>query len=507
MIRHHLAAIPLALALASASHAEIAAPPSLDAKPQADQTTAAPDPALEEIPLEPLPGSPGDPMVPTPIEFESIAVDLDEEPALAPSLLSAASSDVNSLKSEMDQALAAGDAVLAEGIFNEILALPTPSRQKRDAMLTMARHFDETAPNPAKAAVIYEQLAQAFPDDPESPSHLLRLGRIYRDQGAFTNALNKFYSVLYSSLQHKSGADYTNTSLRAKMEIAHTHFESGDYEKAAELFSRLKLIDMTPEEAAEVAFRSSYLDFLAGDYPKSLSGARNFLATYPTSPLAPEAQYLQIQSLKALDRTDDAMVETLELLRAGREYGRKKPAVWAYWQRKTGNEIANELYESGDALGALSVYQKLAELNDAPTWRGPTVYQIGLCFERLRHFNRAREAYRYIIDKIPASSSAEADPLIGVNLSTLRDMAQWRLENLAWTEQIEKDLFPLLDKPEPLPGIQPDFLKPATPSSAQAKPASTPIQTASAAAPSAPISRGGEAANQFRGNPAPATAP
>jgi tetratricopeptide (TPR) repeat protein len=499
MMPKTLRLLPISLAIATAAHAEIAAPPSLDAAP--DTSNAVPVPALEEIPLEPLPGSSDDPLVPTPIEFESIAVDLDEEPGLAPSLLSAASSDVTSLKSEMDQALAAGDPVLAEGIFNEILSLPTPSRQKRDAMVTMARHFDETAPNPAKAAIIYEQLVQAFPDDPESPSYLLRLGRIYRDQAAFTNALNKFYSVLYSSLQHKSGADYTNTSLRAKMEIAHTHFESGDYDKAAELYSRLKLIDMTPEEAAEVAFRSSYIDYLAGDHAKALTGSRNFLATYPTSPLAPEAQYLQIQSLKALGRSDEAMTETLELLRAGREYGRKKPAVWAYWQRKTGNEIANELYESGDALGALSVYQKLAELNDAPTWRGPTVYQIGLCFERLRHFNRAREAYRYIIDKIPASSGGEADPLIGVNLSTLRDMAQWRLENLAWTEQIEKDLFPLLDKPEALPGIQPDFLKPATPSSAQAKPASTPLETTSA---TTPTSTTGEAANQFRGNPAPA---
>jgi hypothetical protein len=89
------------------------------------------------------------------------------------------------------------------------------------------------------------------------------------------------------------------------------------------------------------------------------------------------------------------------------------------------------------------VYQKLAELNDAPNWRGPTVYQIGLCFERLRHQARAREAYRYIIDKIPASApAADGDSIVGMNLATLRDMAQWRLDNLDWLEKTERDLYP-----------------------------------------------------------------
>jgi tetratricopeptide (TPR) repeat protein len=188
------------------------------------------------------------------------------------------------------------------------------------------------------------------------------------------------------------------------------------------------------------------------------------------------------------------MKETLKLLAAGREFGKKKPAIWAYWQRKTGNEIANELYEGGDAIGALSIYQKLAELDDNPNWRASTVYQIGLCFERLRHLERAREAYRFIIDKIPVTATTDTDALIGVNLATLRDMAQWRLENLTWLEQTEKDIYPLMDKAVPGPDLQPTSLKPAQ---ANANAAPTGMQTAQAkktppkpqpsqAAPSAP---------------------
>ena len=299
--------------------------------------------------------------------------------------------------------------------------------------------------------MVYEQFIANFPNDPESPETLLRLGRIYRNSGAHASALNKFYSVLYSSLQVKTGEDYTDSSLRAKMEIAHTHFSAGEYKEAYQLYSRLKLVKMSQTESSEVAFRLAYISYLAGEFPTSLIESQAFLDTYPSSPLAPEAQYLNIQSLKKLGRNNEAMKETIELLQAGREFGKKKPAVWAYWQRKTGNEIANELYESGDAFGALTVYQKLAALNDAPDWRGPTIYQIGLCYERLRHLDRAREAYRYIIDKIPATQAATGDVVVGENLATIRDMAEWRLEHLDWIEQTEKDMFPLINKPIPLP--------------------------------------------------------
>jgi tetratricopeptide (TPR) repeat protein len=254
------------------------------------------------------------------------------------------------------------------------------------------------------------------------------------------------------------------------MEIAHTHFAAGEFKKAGDLYSKIKLLKMSPEESSEVAFRLAYISYLSGEYANSLTAAQTFLDTFPSSPLAPEAQYLFIQSLKKLGRDTEAMKETIELLQAGQKYGKSKPAVWAYWQRKTGNEIANELYESGDAFGALTIYQKLAALNDAPDWRGPTIYQIGLCYERLRHFDRAREAYRYIIDKIPASTNtASGVAIVGENVSTVRDMAEWRLEHLAWLEKTEKEMFPLINKPIPLPqqptatqaGTQPPT--PATP--------------------------------------------
>ena len=473
MIRRN-AGLAALFAFTAYTQAEIAAPPAIGENPAPSE----PAHAMEEHAAPPakattLSDKVDSSTIPSPIPFDSLESELEEDLGLSSDRVGEVAS-IKSMEIEIQQALEMNETALAEKLFAQLMRLGAPTSRKRDAMLRMARQLEEKQKQPAKAIVVYEQFLGNFPDDPEAPETLLRLGRLYRSTGANASALNKFYSVLYSSLQLKTGDDYTDSSLRAKMEIAHTHFAAGEFQKAGDLYSKIKLLKMSPEESSEVAFRLAYISYLSGEYANSLTEAQAFLDTFPSSPLAPEAQYLFIQSLKKLGRDTEAMKETIELLQAGQKYGKTKPAVWAYWQRKTGNEIANELYESGDAFGALTIYQKLAALNDAPDWRGPTIYQIGLCYERLRHFDRAREAYRYIIDKIPASTkTASGDAIVGENVSTVRDMAEWRLEHLAWLEKTEKEMFPLINKPI-LPPQQPT----ASQASAQATTPATPTQQA-----------------------------
>ena len=45
-------------------------------------------------------------------------------------------------------------------------------------------------------------------------------------------------------------------------------------------------------------------------------------------------------------------------------------------------------------MSALTIYQTLARLNEDADWQWPVIYQMGLCFERLRLSSRAAEAYR-----------------------------------------------------------------------------------------------------------------
>ena len=434
------------LLAASTAFAEISSPPPISENNAASQTARST-------------GYSEQPALPPGIELDALEVELADNPDAARNDgLDTGEIESEELDYKIEQALETGDTAQAEKLLTRLLGVKASPAMKRDAILKMSRQFDDKNED-AKALVLYEQFLKLYPNDAESPDILMRAGRIYRDSGAFTAALNKFYNVLYSSLQVKTGDKQTDSSLRAKMEIAHTHFAKGDYETAAQLYDRIQLIDMTQTEASEVAFRLAFISYLNKDFPKSLTRAQTFLATYPASPLAPEAQYINIQSLRGLGRTDEAMRETLELLKSGQEYGKKKPAIWAYWQRKTGNEIANDLYESGDVLGAHAVFLKLAEIEDDPSYRGAAVYQIGLCFERLRHLDRARDAYKWILDKIPSTPPANSDQFYGDNLAMLREMAQWRLDNLAWLEKTEKEMFPLLNKPVPMPDTQPVFMR------------------------------------------------
>ena len=444
-----------ALVSAGMAYSQIAAPPPVDGTPDPVMQDSLKNPAARS--LDPLPGQRPN-LVPI-SEFDALSVEVEEHPDYHIKT-QAGSLEIGGFEREIQRAIDGGDPQLAEKTFNELLRVGASNARKRDAMLLMGRSMQDKLRQPAKAVVVYEQFLELFPNDPEAPDVLLRLGRIYRDQGAHASALNKFYGVLYSSLQVKTGGDYNNASLRAKMEIAHTHFAAGDYPKALDLYSRIKLLDMSQEESSEVAFRKAYISYLNKDYVSSLNDAQAFLTNYPGSALAPEAQYLYVQSLKSLGRNQEAMRETMKLLEAGREHGKKNPSVWVYWQRKTGNDIANELYESNDIVGALSIYQKLANLDSNPGWRGSAVYQIGLCFERLRHLDRAREAYKWIVDNVRPNAPGPTDSLLGINLETLHELATWRLENLAWLEKTEKEVYPLLNKPIPLP-LQPSVLNQA----------------------------------------------
>ena len=201
MIRR-LAGLATLLAVTAHTHAEIAAPPQIGENP-----TPAGGPAMEEHASAPAPNpqSLSDKVdtskIPSPIQFDSLETEVEDDLGLGGDRVGEAAS-VKSMEIEIQQALDANDPALAEKLFAQLMRLGAPTSRKRDAMLRMGKQLDEKQKQYAKAIVVYEQFIQNFPNDPESPEILLRLGRLYRNIGANASALNKFYSVLYTSLQN-----------------------------------------------------------------------------------------------------------------------------------------------------------------------------------------------------------------------------------------------------------------------------------------------------------------
>ncbi|TVR55649.1 MAG: hypothetical protein EA425_00515, partial [Puniceicoccaceae bacterium] len=191
----------------------------------------------------------------------------------------------------------------------------------------------------------------------------------------------------------------------------------------------------------------AYSHFLLDDTDRAGALLRTFLRDFPESNLVPEARYLLARCLQKLGRAEEALAETLELLRSQESSDPLEEANWQYWQRMAGNPIANEFYRQGDYLRALAIYQALARLDDSPQWLWPVVYQIGLSFERLEQPARAIEAYAYLLDEGENHQGA-----LSANLETMIEMARWREEHLNWQVENDRQLAGLLKVPGRISG-------------------------------------------------------
>lgn len=323
-----------------------------------------------------------------------------------------------------------GNHELAEEVFAHALSLAVPMELKRSLLLDLANLYDSEK-QPLKVAAVLEKFRSGFPADRLTPQILLKLGLVYRDTGAYELATQRFFQVLNSTLQAPPEDLEKNRRLamKARLEIAATYDLQGQFEEAQKFFSRVQLFDLEPADRERVQFRSAQLVYNSGAWLAAEERLKAFVLSYPDSSRVPEARYLRAKALEELDRRGEAVEEAMAILEAEYTEDTARSRQGAYWGRRTGNELANQLYEQGDFLGALSIYQALARVNEEPAWQWPAIYQVGLCFERLRLPDRALEAYQLI-----ATPEGGAKTELSDALSALQDMAQWRLEHLDWVE-------------------------------------------------------------------------
>jgi TolA-binding protein len=336
------------------------------------------------------------------------------------------------------------DYAAAEIAYRQILGTRIfSSNDQTDALLGLARCYRH-AGNLTKAAAIFEKFLKQFPEDGRVPDAMLDLGRTLRAMGATKLALSSFYDVINSTLKLPTeGFDhYQVLAKTAQFEIAETHFESGDYEEAAKFFARLRLLDLAPGDRARAHFKSACALQLSGDLAGAVTMLHSFLDQWPQDEHVPEARYLLATTLRQLDHPEEALAVTLELLHNQQKSG--DPRRWAYWQRRTGNQLANDFFQRGDTVNALAIYEGLAGLSAEPAWHLPIVYQTALCQERLRQVDRAQAAYQSVIDGVTAIAAGKTEngaPVVpSAELTDLSRMAAWRLAHMEWTDQNQRKL-------------------------------------------------------------------
>jgi len=323
----------------------------------------------------------------------------------------------------------------AEKTFVGLLEVNAPPEFQRTALLELALLAQENE-QLARAQQIFSQYLAKYPDDPSVAEVMLRQGLLYRQMGAPVMALSKFYSVMTTSLRLKLDRleYYQRLVLQAQTEIADTYYLQGKFEEAADFFNRLLKLGSSQLNKEQILYKLVRSLSALGRHTEVVSQGETFVTRYSEAGELPEVRFLLANALKKLGRTSEAMQQVLALLESQQINAVSNPGNWIYWQQRTGNEIANELYKEGDYVNALEIYRNLAELNRSAKWQLPVWYQMGLVYERLQQPQKASEAYTRILDRQKELDSDMRSP----SLATVLDMAQWRKDHLQWQVTAEQ---------------------------------------------------------------------
>lgn len=315
-----------------------------------------------------------------------------------------------------------------------ILEGDSPADVQEAALLELALVAEEKKEF-SRAQQIYNQFLKHFPDSSSGPEVLLRQGLMYREMGAQTLAIAKFYAVGSTALKLNSGniATYRRLVLQAQTEIANTYYLQGNYTEAADFLTRLLKQETVDLHRAKIRHRLVQCQEKLGDDKEVEVEAREFLRLYPDSAEAPEVRFLLANALKRMGRNRDSLQEVSKLLISQESMAKTNRQAWAYWQQRVGNEIANQLYREGDYINSLEIYEGLLPLSRRLDWQVPLLYQIGLIYEKLSQPPKAGLAYSNLL-AMTAMDATQVTP----GIRSVVDMARWRAEQMQWQVQAQR---------------------------------------------------------------------
>ena len=321
----------------------------------------------------------------------------------------------------------------AEPVLISLLDATNPVPIQKSAFLELGTVVADEEDLP-RAQSIYGQYMEKWPDDFKVPEVLLRQGQLFRRMGLNDLALGKFYSVMTAALSLKGDQldYYRSLVLQTQVEIAETHYLIGQFADAADFYSRLLLNTDPALNRSQIKYRLVRSLAIIGHHEQAIAEAKDFVTRYPDADQVPEVRYYLAQSLKALGQNTEALQQVLLCLREQKSKTRNNPEVWAYWQQRVGNEIANQLYHEGDYLDALQIYHDLTQLDTSADWQVPVQYQVGVTYEKLAQPEKAVETYNAILAR-----ETEVGTNASSALQAVFDMAQWRLKFVQWQTNAE----------------------------------------------------------------------
>jgi tetratricopeptide (TPR) repeat protein len=214
-----------------------------------------------------------------------------------------------------------------------------PARYRAQAILELADALGESGQT-ADELCWLKIWMQMYPMRPEIGAVAYRMGTLYTRMGLSDLARDQFYLALSNAVNHgqvQGAADlqqYTRLTTGTLWALAQNEYQSGDWERAAELFDRYRHEAQSPPAGALA--RAEYLQadcyYQLRQNAQATTAYEAVLKEHPFHPLAPEAR-LRLYHLDMLAKQPkQAQAELEALVWTVR-------TVWpkdeAYWQKRT----------------------------------------------------------------------------------------------------------------------------------------------------------------------------
>ncbi len=321
---------------------------------------------------------------------------------------------------------------VAQASLGALLKEDLPADIWQTALLELALMAQDENDLP-RALQVYSQYLTRWPEDVNVPEVLLRQGLICRQLGLNNSAISKFYTVMTSALALKGGDldRYQKLVLQAQVEIAETYFVADRVTEAKDALEKLLKLKAPNLNREQIHYRLLCCLSKLGLWDDLVLRAQDYIRRYEDGPAEWEVRFLLATAYKTTNRKTECEQQILEILKVDPK-GRKNVENLAYWQQRTGNELANRFYQEGEFLTALDIYLAMIPLNDKPEWQFPVLYQAGLIYERLNQLEKAGEYYRKILARQKDLGQSPRP-----SLEALVSLARWRNDLLSWEQTTE----------------------------------------------------------------------
>ena len=282
--------------------------------------------------------------------------------------------------------------------------------------------------------------------DAESNQAMFEIAETFMDAEDYNNAI-KFFDRLMRLEQLQ---DTDRAVVRFKQGLAH-------YRRARENLRKEEVMKRKPVQEQEKV-DVEYDQTPRADFAKVKETLRGYGTLYPQSPYVPESHYLLALTYEQLNQDEESVLELLSLLKESyfnpklilnleqgrdardRDYQKinQLKSVWNFWKKKTGNYLANKFFEDAEYFNAYRVYSALRDIDNAPSWQLPIMYQLALCEEKLGNYVDAMETYSSIEEYVNSAKEAREDMANSKYLNFVFGMAKWRKEQLEDTRAIRQ---------------------------------------------------------------------